>query len=118
MQEQELGPAALRLYDIYGHGMPQLWLQDDVQLHPYAHLMAILIMAMKLCFCLDVPGPGGSSEGQPDWQAWARAALQRARGPAGFPVTTLEVRARSHATDEGPSGPRLKLSQGMIEGGN
>ena len=81
---------ALKLYEVYGHGAPHMWLQDDVQLHPYGHLMAILIMGIKLCCSLDVPATSPSGV-HADWQAWSRAVLQRARGPASYPVTTLEV---------------------------
>lgn len=80
---------ALRLFDIYLSGSPQVWLQDDVFLHPYAHLMAILLVTLKLCCQLDIPG--AAPEEGPDWQAWARAVLQHTQGPHAFPATALEV---------------------------
>ncbi|CAL8468416.1 g7956 [Coccomyxa elongata] len=90
---EELAPAALRLFDIYMSGSPQVWLQDDIFLHPYAHLMAVLLVTLKLCCHLDVPAA------QPphahDWQAWARAILQRCPGPHSFPATALDAAAMS-----------------------
>ncbi len=108
---------ALKLYEVYGHGAPQMWLQDDVQLHPYGHLMAILIMGIKLCCSLDVPA-GSPSGGRTDWQAWARAVLQRARGPASYPVTTLEVPASCSALGRGDTSCMAMMAdvQGPLSG--
>ena len=80
---------ALGLLEVYSHGTPQLWLQDDVLLHPYAHIMAILVVSCKLFYSLDVL-PREADECK-DWQAWAESALRRARGPAPYPMTSYEV---------------------------
>ncbi|KAK9915291.1 hypothetical protein WJX75_007180 [Coccomyxa subellipsoidea] len=90
---EEIVPVALRLFDIYLSGSPQVWLQDDVFLHPYAHLMAILLVTLKLCCQLDIPG--AAPEEGPEWQAWARAVLQHTQGPHAFPATALEAAALS-----------------------
>ena len=79
---------ALGLLEIYSHGTPQLWLQDDLLLHPYAHIMAVLIMSGKLVYNLDLPGETAACR---DWQAWARTALRRASGPAQYPLFSYEV---------------------------
>ncbi|BDA43636.1 probable TATA box-binding protein-associated factor RNA polymerase [Coccomyxa sp. Obi] len=93
---EELAPAALRLFDIYTSGSPQVWLQDDIFLHPYAHLMAVLLVTLKLCCHLDVPAaPAAQPPHAPDWQAWARAILQRSPGPHSFPATALDAAAMS-----------------------
>ena len=86
---QEIAPVALRLFDIYQSGSPQIWLQDDVFLHPYAHLMAILLVTLKLCCRLDIPA--ALPEEGPDWQAWAKGVLQHTTRPHAFPSTALEV---------------------------
>lgn len=88
---QEMAPVALRLFDIYQSGSPQVWLQDDVFLHPYAHLMAILLVTLKLCCQLDIPGEATGHS--PDWQAWARAVVQQSPGPHAYPATALQVGA-------------------------
>ncbi|EIE19513.1 hypothetical protein COCSUDRAFT_83564 [Coccomyxa subellipsoidea C-169] len=90
---EEMAPVALRLFDIYQSGSPQVWLQDDVFLHPYAHLMAILLVTLKLCCQLDIPGEATGQS--PDWQAWARAVVQQSPGPHAYPATALQAAAMS-----------------------
>ncbi len=92
---------ALGLLETYTHGAPQLWLQDDVLLHPYAHIMAVLMMAGKLVYSLDLLP--GEAAGCRDWQAWARTALRRARGPSQYPLTSYEVSCKCRlASGVGP----------------
>lgn len=80
---------ALRLFHVYMAGCPQVWLQDDVFMHPYAHLMALVLVALKLCCQLDAPGQ--HLQEPPDWHAWASAVVQHSQGPHTFPTTALEV---------------------------
>ncbi|CAK0781685.1 hypothetical protein CVIRNUC_005445 [Coccomyxa viridis] len=87
---QEVARAALRLYEVHLAGAPQMRLQDDIHMHPYTHIAAIMLVAIKLLYCLDAEAPEDSDADAPasiDWQAWAEAVVKASRGPVSFPTS-------------------------------
>lgn len=87
---------ALRLFEVHMAGSPQMRLQDDIHMHPYTHIMAVMIVAVKLLYGLDVePCQIGKAQAPAavDWQAWAEAVVKRSRGPVQFPKTAAEVQS-------------------------
>ena len=75
-------------------------LQDDIHMHPYTHIAAIILVAIKLLYCLDAEAPeDGDAEAQAsiDWQAWAEAVVKASRGPVSFPKSAAAVHRSSHA---------------------
>ena len=97
---QEVARAALRLYEVHLAGAPQMRLQDDVHMHPYTHIAAVIFVAIKLLYCLDAEGSGDSdaeAQASIDWQAWAEAVVKASRGPISFPKSAAEVHSPSYA---------------------
>ena len=91
---QALLPVAADLFRVHVAGTLQIELQDHASLQPYAHLMAVLIVAARLCYQLDgsprahlpgVPPP-------PDWQGWARVVMARLRRQCAVPLDAREAR--------------------------
>jgi hypothetical protein len=91
---QEVAALALQLVEVHMHGAVHAWLQEDVFLHPYAHIMAALVIALKLGFGLDIPGSeqgGGAGNATVDWHGWAEAVLRGCPSATPFPRTGFEV---------------------------
>lgn len=93
---QEVARVALQMFEVHLAGTPQLRLQDDIHMHPYSHIMAVIIVAIKLVYSLDAEdaqGSQGSTDHALDWQSWANAVVGSSRGPTTFPKTAGEVQA-------------------------
>jgi len=91
---QEVARVALQLFEVHLAGTPQMRLQDDIHMHPYTHIMAIMIVTLKLLYGLDLESSQGSRNATDtaiDWQGWAEATVKKGRGPTTFPETALEV---------------------------
>ena len=92
---QEVARVALQMFEVHLAGTPQMRLQDDIHMHPYSHIMAVMIVAIKLVYGLDAEdaqASQGSTHHALDWQSWANAVVGRSRGPTTFPKTALEVK--------------------------
>lgn len=93
MWPQALLPVAADLFWVHKGGTPHAQLQDVEHLQPYAHLMAVVVVAARLCYQLDGSGtvhvPGLPPP--PDWQAWAMQALAGLRRQSNFPIAAAEV---------------------------
>lgn len=92
---------ALELFEVHLAGTPQMRLQDDIHMHPYAHIMAIIIVTIKLLYCLDIDGSHTRdplTHAAMDWEAWAEAVVKGSRGSVTFPHTAAEVRIPSIAS--------------------
>ena len=94
MWPQALLPFAAELLRVHATGTLQAELQSQASLQPYAHIMAVLIVAARLCYQLDgsprvhlpgVPPP-------PEWQGWARGVLACLRRQSALPLDTREAR--------------------------
>ena len=97
---QEVARAALRLYEVHLAGASQMRLQDDIHMHPYTHIAAIILVAIKLLFCLDAEASEDSNaeaQASIDWQAWAEAVVKASRGPVSFPTSAAAVHRPSYA---------------------
>ena len=73
-------------------------LQDDIHMHPYTHIAAIMLVTIKLLYCLDAEGSeDNDAEAQAgiDWQAWAQAVVKASRGPVSFPTAAAAVHSQS-----------------------
>ncbi len=91
---QEVARVALQMFEVHLAGTPQMRLQDDIHMHPYSHLMAIMIVAIKLVYGLDAEDAQASHSSTHqalEWQSWADAVVGSSRGPTTFPKTALEV---------------------------
>ena len=69
-------------------------------MHPYTHIAAIMLVAIKLLYCLDAEAPEDSDADAPasiDWQAWAEAVVKASRGPVSFPTSAAAVHRPSYA---------------------
>ena len=94
---QEVARVALHLFEVHLAGTPQMRLQDDIHMHPYPHIMAVIVVAIKLVYRLDAENAQASQNNTEhnavDWQSWADAVAGGCRGPTTFAKTALEVRA-------------------------
>lgn len=90
---QALLPVAAELFRVHSAGTLQTELQNQASLQPYVHLMAVLIVAARLCYQLDgsprahlpgVPPP-------PNWQGWARGMLACLRRQCALPLDAREA---------------------------
>ena len=93
---QEVARVALQMFEVHLAGSPQMRLQDDIHMHPYSHIMAVLIVAIKLVYGLDSEDSEASQDrtrSAQDWQSWANAVAGSSRGPTTYPKTALEVHA-------------------------
>ena len=93
---QEVARVALQMFEVHLAGSPQMRLQDDIHMHPYSHIMAVLIVAIKLVYGLDPEDSEASQDrtrSAQDWQSWANAVSGSSRGPTTYPKTALEVHA-------------------------
>ncbi|CAL5221234.1 g3386 [Coccomyxa viridis] len=91
---QEVARVALQMFEVHLAGTPQMRLQDDIHMHPYSHLMAIMIVAIKLVYGLDAEDAQASHSSTHqalEWQSWADAVVGSSRGPTTFPKTALEA---------------------------
>jgi hypothetical protein len=92
---------ALELFEVHLAGAPQMRLQDDIHMHPYTHIMAAIIVTIKLLYCLDIDGSHAkdplADPAMEAWEAWAEAVVQGSRGSAIFPHTAVDVRIPSIA---------------------
>ena len=85
---------ALQLFEVHLAGTPQMLLQDDIHMHPYSHIMAVMIVAIKLAYSLDTENTQASQDSTDTaeaWQSWADAVAGNFRGPTAFPTTAHEV---------------------------
>ena len=93
---QEVARVALHMFEVHLAGTPQMRLQDDIHMHPYSHIMAVVIVAVKLVYGLDAEVAEASQDRTHhalDWQSWAKAVAGSSRGPTTYPKTALEVHA-------------------------
>ena len=90
---QEVAGVALQMFEVHLAGTPQMRLQDDIHMHPHSHIMAVVIVAIKLVYGLDAEDAQGSTDHALDWQSWANAVVGSSRGPTTFPKSALEVLA-------------------------
>ena len=91
---QALLPVAAELFRVHAAGTLQAELQDQASLQPYVHLMAVLIVAARLCYQLDGSPRAHLPEvpPQPDWQGWARGVLACLRRQCALPLDAREAR--------------------------
>ena len=92
---------ALELFEVHLAGTPQMRLQDDIHMRPYAHIMTVIIVTIKLLYCLDLDGSHARdplTHAAMDWEAWAEAVVKGSRGSVIFPHTAAEVRIPSIAS--------------------
>ncbi|PRW59254.1 fanconi-associated nuclease 1-like protein isoform X1 [Chlorella sorokiniana] len=90
---QALLPLALQLSDLYLSPLMLMPTQPlRPALHPWAHLMAALVVAVKLCYGLDgrdhsVPG----ALPPPAWHDWAQRQARKIASLSAYPLSTPEA---------------------------